>query len=65
LTAYVQVTSDRSYTYFRIKVNLNETFVDSYQPDPKEPHLTSVVISGDVFDNSTGVKVGDRTTYTM
>ncbi|WIA39692.1 hypothetical protein OEZ86_005755 [Tetradesmus obliquus] len=63
---YEPVTSDKSYIYYRIKVNLNQTFVDTYTPDPKEPHLVSVVISGDVFDNSTGIKVGkfDSTSLT-
>ncbi|WIA19291.1 hypothetical protein OEZ85_003926 [Tetradesmus obliquus] len=52
---YEPVTLDKAY---RIKVNLNETFFDTFTPDPKEAHLSSTVVSGDVFDNSTGIKVG-------
>ncbi|WIA39552.1 hypothetical protein OEZ86_005640 [Tetradesmus obliquus] len=55
---YEPVTSDKSYTYYRIKVNLNEAFFDTFTPDPKEAHLSSTVVSADVFDNSTGIKVG-------
>jgi hypothetical protein len=52
-----QVAWDKLYTYYRIKVNLAETFADNFTPDPNEAHLIQIVISGDVFDNSTGVKV--------
>ncbi|WIA19414.1 hypothetical protein OEZ85_004034 [Tetradesmus obliquus] len=55
---YEPVNSDSRYTYYRIKINLNETFSDTFRPDPNEPHLMSAVISGDAFDNSTGIKVG-------
>ena len=57
LVTFLQVTSDKAYTYYRIKVNLNETFFDTFTPDPKEAHLSSTVVPGDVFDNSTGIKV--------
>jgi hypothetical protein len=33
------------------------TFTDSLMPDPSKPTLVSTVFAGDVFDNSTGVKV--------
>jgi hypothetical protein len=52
-----QVTWDQSYTYYRLAVNLNETFYDYYDADPKVPTLYQNVASGDVFDNTTALKV--------
>jgi hypothetical protein len=53
----MQVTSDSRYTYYSIKVSLNETFFDRFNPDPTTSSVVSVVISGDVIDNSTSIKV--------
>ncbi|WIA39691.1 hypothetical protein OEZ86_005754 [Tetradesmus obliquus] len=52
------VTSDKSYTYYRLAININETFYDFFDSDPKVPTLYTMVASGDVFDNTTAAKVG-------
>jgi hypothetical protein len=51
------VTSDSSYWYYRISINMIHTFTDSFVPDPSKLTLVSTVFAGDVFDNSTGIKV--------
>jgi hypothetical protein len=51
------VTSDKWYTYYRLAVNLNETFYDFFDADPKVPTLYQMVASGDVLDRTTSVKV--------
>lgn len=56
-----QVTSDKSYTYYRLAININETFYDFFDSDPKVPTLYTMVASGDVFDNTTAAKVSSRT----
>ncbi|WIA39672.1 hypothetical protein OEZ86_005737 [Tetradesmus obliquus] len=55
---YEPVTSDSRYWYYRICIYLNETFTDAFVPDLGQPTLIQTVISGDVFDNSTRVKIG-------
>jgi hypothetical protein len=52
-----QVTSDSRYTYYRIKVSLVNKFEDFFYPVPGKPTLISAVISGDVIDNTTSIKV--------
>uniref|UniRef100_A0A383WKV8 Dirigent protein n=1 Tax=Tetradesmus obliquus TaxID=3088 RepID=A0A383WKV8_TETOB len=56
------VTSDKSYTYYRLAINLNETFSDIFDPKPNDPipigTVAQIVASGDVFDNTTAAKVG-------
>ncbi|WIA39671.1 hypothetical protein OEZ86_005736 [Tetradesmus obliquus] len=55
---YQPVTLDSSYWYYRISINMYDTFTDSFAPSPGKASLVSTVFVGDVFDNSTGIKVG-------